>query len=505
MRSSAAFLGHTVLSESVNPLDHAMVDGFNQMRCRQRMAWIENGMPVYREEHPGGEKAAPGAGALPRGCGDCVAGRVPTRVDSTTLKTADFEKYKVCATGLPDIRISLNSKRKSRRRSRTAATSALPRFNPANNQINTSGFSYDPAGDLTGGGTNTYQYDGEQRAVGVNNGATVSYTYNALGLRVASVWSGGTGDFLYGPNGRWLGVAGSVSPVYLGSRLLAFADRMGESMFPHVNPLGSITMETYYNGAVGTDVLFYPWGDLWTNAGLVDYQFAGTIWSDGPASADYATYRLYPGLGGGIGECPFFACVPNCSIFACGPLPGGPAGGGGGGSAPAPKPKPAPPSTGFTLGLRLPNQTFNQCMSQNANTYSIGGSLELLKNYATGTNTSYMSTPIAKFFTGNAVSGFPFGSGGDASSALSNNAPSGLSYFMGAPLTYGRRTTDIMPLNLEGIRGGPPQVLSQASSGVQDFLGEIGDVFSLGMSFTTRLGIDAALGGAEAIGCAIPQ
>lgn len=76
---------------------------------------------------------------------------------------------------------------------------------------------------------------------------------------------------------------------------------------------------------------------------------------------------------------------------------------------------------------------------------------------------------------------------------------------MGAPLTYGRRTSDIMSLNLEGVPGGPPQALSQASGGIQDFLGEIGDVFSLGMSFTTRLGVDAAFAGAEAIGCSITQ
>jgi hypothetical protein len=62
-----------------------------------------------------------------------------------------------------------------------------------------------------------------------------------------------------------------------------------------------------------------------------------------------------------------------------------------------------------------------------------------------------------------------------------------------------------MTLNLQGIRGGPPQALSQASRGAQGLLGELGDVFSLGMSFTTRLGVDMAFTGAEAIGCSIRQ
>lgn len=120
-------------------------------------------------------------------------------------------------------------------------------------------------------------------------------------------------------------------------------------------------------------------------------------------------------------------------------------------------------------------------------------------------NLTVASNPVVNFFTGNAISGLLYGSGGEAVSTLGDYAPSGVGYLMGAPLTYGRRTSSIMSLNLEGVRGGPPQVLGQASEGIQDSLGEIGDVFSLGMSFTTRFGVDAALTGAEAIGCAIPQ
>ncbi len=52
-------------------------------------------------------------------------------------------------------------------------------------------------------------------------------------------------------------------------------------------------METYYNGAVGTDATISPWGNWWQTAGLLDFQFAGTIWTDTTASVDYASYRLY--------------------------------------------------------------------------------------------------------------------------------------------------------------------------------------------------------------------
>ncbi len=166
-------------------------------------------------------------------------------------------------------------------------------FNSANNRITDSGFTYDDAGNLTGDGTNTYQYDAEQHAATVNGGSTVGFTYNALGLRVQSRWPSGTGDFLYDPNGTWQGVANDMSEVYLGSRLVAVPDRFGETLFPHVNLLDSITMETYYNGAVGTDAMISPWGNWWQTAGLIDFQFAGTIWTDTAASVDYASYRFY--------------------------------------------------------------------------------------------------------------------------------------------------------------------------------------------------------------------
>jgi hypothetical protein len=44
-----------------------------------------------------------------------------------------------------------------------------------NNQITTSGFSYDAAGDLTGDGTYTYSWNAEQH---LKSAASVTYTYD---------------------------------------------------------------------------------------------------------------------------------------------------------------------------------------------------------------------------------------------------------------------------------------------------------------------------------------
>jgi hypothetical protein len=72
---------------------------------------------------------------------------------------------------------------------------------------------------------------------------------------------------------------------------------------------------------------------------------------------------------------------------------------------------------------------------------------------------------------------------------------------MGTVTTYGRNTSTITSLNI-ARQGGLPQALSSASSGVKSVLGAADKVLSLGMSFTTRLEIDAALAGAEAAYCA---
>jgi len=62
-----------------------------------------------------------------------------------------------------------------------------------------------------------------------------------------------------------------------------------------------------------------------------------------------------------------------------------------------------------------------------------------------------------------------------------------------------------MSLNLLGTPGGPPLALGQATAPAKAFLGKVGNALSLGMKFTTKLAVDAAFTGAEAINCAIPQ
>ena len=54
----------------------------------------------------------------------------------------------------------------------------------ATNQLNTAGYSYDAAGDLTADGVHTYQWDAEGRLVSVDGSSRASYVYDAFGKRV---------------------------------------------------------------------------------------------------------------------------------------------------------------------------------------------------------------------------------------------------------------------------------------------------------------------------------
>lgn len=149
-------------------------------------------------------------------------------------------------------------------------------------------------------------------------------------------------------------------------------------------------------------------------------------------------------------------------------------------------------NNGFTLGIRAPGQTWSQCMAANANTYSIGGATELTVNVATGTNSNISQT--TSIVTGNGITGLIFeGPGaGDFLSAAGSGA--------GSALTYGRRTSNIMSLNLAGS-GGLPQALG--STGAQGFFQTAGKWLNLGLDEAEKFAVDAGLAGAESINCAI--
>ena len=181
---------------------------------------------------------------------------------------------------------------------------------------------------------------------------------------------------------------------------------------------------------------------------------------------------------GDVWDMPWFTLVCTLTGGRNGQEGGGGGGGNGGGG-------------GLTFGVRQPGQTFNQCMTANAKTYSMGGAADLTMNSIFGTNATVFSSGPASIVTGNAINGVLWGSVGDATGSMAGAAPDLIRAGMGSVTT--------MP----GM--GAPQALSSVTTrGVKSALGSVSKALSLGMSATVRWGIDIGLTAAEGIGCAVP-
>jgi YD repeat-containing protein len=179
----------------------------------------------------------------------------------------------------------------------TSGSCTVLSFNAGNNQIKTTGYSYDLAGNLltdpSNGTTHTYQWDAEGRVAKVDGGSTWNFTYNALGHRAQWAYgsAGAADQHLFDPGGGWLGVAGSYSLVRRGdSYMLVYT--ASDTSFNHVNHLGSTSMFTNHAGTAVEDMLFYPWGDVWQSWGSGGYNFAYLPYRDLKTTTDLTTARI---------------------------------------------------------------------------------------------------------------------------------------------------------------------------------------------------------------------
>jgi RHS repeat-associated protein len=139
-------------------------------------------------------------------------------------------------------------------------------------------------------------------------------------------------------------------------------------------------------------------------------------------------------------------------------------------------------------GLKRPGQTVGQCMQQNKDSYSAGGAVATLA----GGNQKVVDTA-------NSVAGNMFLDVVYDGPQLAE----GLTAFvkgMGAPLTWGRRTSDITALNLAG-KGGLPQTLSASGKGARSLLGKLDDALSFGLTLAERAIVDGTFVVGEAIAC----
>ncbi len=170
-------------------------------------------------------------------------------------------------------------------------------FNTATNQINTTGFTYDAAGNLTADGTHTYSWDAEGRLLSVDSG-TEAYAYNVLGQRVQKRVNGVYTNSAHDAFGRLIyhdtGTSQSQIFQWLGSKMIGYYTTW--ERYAHTNALGSVAALTDVNGNLYQDTVYDPWGRFWEYSGTMEeYQFAGMQDRDTETGLDPTPNRMFSG------------------------------------------------------------------------------------------------------------------------------------------------------------------------------------------------------------------
>jgi RHS repeat-associated protein len=174
----------------------------------------------------------------------------------------------------------------------------------ATNQINTAGYAYDAAGNMTNDGFHSYTYDAEGNMTAVDGGQTASYLYNAQNQRVRAVTSGGATEYVFNAAGQrvseWNGTtrAQLKGKYYWGAMPVAYYAG-GAAHFEHQDWLGTERMRTAYNGSVESTFTSLPWGDGQAATGTdTDANHYAGLDHDTETDTDHAQYRQYANVQG---------------------------------------------------------------------------------------------------------------------------------------------------------------------------------------------------------------
>ncbi len=139
-------------------------------------------------------------------------------------------------------------------------------------------------------------------------------------------------------------------------------------------------------------------------------------------------------------------------------------------------------SSGFTLGIRAPGQSYRQCLSANSSNYSIGG--------VVGTDNFLLSNDATQLLFGNSAEG-------SAGLVVWEGGSHSFEAGVGTVITAGRRTASITSMNLAGTTGPAPGIL--AKTGAEKLAGWLSGAAEL------KMAADIGLTAAEAIGCLVPR
>jgi RHS repeat-associated protein len=166
------------------------------------------------------------------------------------------------------------------------------------NRINNSGIPYDPAGNTTSDGTQTYTWNAENR---LTAGGGVTYTYDGDGRRVKKsngklYWYGVSGEGLTETD---LSGNNPTDYIFFSGQRIARRDPSGTVHYFFRDHLGSMRAITNASGGVVRDVDYNPWGWEPCNSGSADdsHRFADML-MDNETVLYHTLFRQYsPTLG----------------------------------------------------------------------------------------------------------------------------------------------------------------------------------------------------------------
>ncbi len=139
-------------------------------------------------------------------------------------------------------------------------------------------------------------------------------------------------------------------------------------------------------------------------------------------------------------------------------------------------------SSGFTLGIRAPGQSYRQCLNANSSNYSL--------NTFAGTDNFLLSNDVGQLLFGDRAEG-------SAGLLVSEGGSRSFEAGVGEVMTAGRRTASIPSLNIPGKTGPASRIL--AKTGAEKLAGWLTGVAEF------KLAADLGLTAAEAIGCLVPR
>jgi RHS repeat-associated protein len=190
----------------------------------------------------------------------------------------------------------------------TTGGSCLAPSTPANsgtNQLNSTGITYDNAGNMTNDSVHGYTYNALNQLTAVDSGSTSTSIYTVEGWRADKTMGSNLRDYARARSGQVLSEMITSSSggwdnayIYLGNQLVAeyTGGSSGTTYFIHQDHLGSTRAVTAMNGSTYNWLDYYPFGEQSGSGSVTTMKFAQVQRDaeDGTTNGtDYALARKY--------------------------------------------------------------------------------------------------------------------------------------------------------------------------------------------------------------------